>query len=75
MKFAVLALTITVMLGAVSFRSQARQNPPSNPQAPEITESAPIRAEVTRVNMLFSVTDKHGRFVTDLNKSRPGKRK
>lgn len=28
----------------------------------------PIRAEVTRVNMLFTVTDKKGRFVTDLKK-------
>jgi len=35
---------------------------------PGITASAPIRAEVTRVNMLFAVTDKHGRFVTDLKK-------
>jgi Ca-activated chloride channel homolog len=32
------------------------------------SESAPIRAEVTRVNMLFTVTDKRGRFVTDLKK-------
>ena len=32
------------------------------------SEGAPIRAEVTRVNMLFTVTDKKGRFVTDLNK-------
>jgi len=29
----------------------------------------PIRAEVTRVNMLFTVTDKKGRFVTDLTKN------
>jgi hypothetical protein len=28
----------------------------------------PIRTEVTRVNMLFTVTDKRGRFVTDLQK-------
>ncbi len=32
-------------------------------------EPAPIRAEVTRVNMLFTVTDKRGHFVTDLTKS------
>lgn len=37
-------------------------------QLPPPDESAPIRAEVTRVNMLFTVTDKHGRFVTDLTK-------
>ncbi len=68
MKSAVLALAVAAAFGALSFGYQARQNPPSRPQAPEITESAPIRAEVTRVNMLFTVTDKHGRFVTDLNK-------
>jgi Ca-activated chloride channel homolog len=33
------------------------------------SDSGPIRAEVTRVNMLFTVTDKHGRFVTELGKS------
>ncbi|MBV9157147.1 MAG: VWA domain-containing protein [Acidobacteriaceae bacterium] len=31
-------------------------------------DSTTIRTEVTRVNMLFTVTDKRGRFVTDLNK-------
>ena len=31
--------------------------------------STTIRAEVTRVNMLFTVTDRRGRFVTDLNKA------
>ena len=31
-------------------------------------EPGPIRAEVTRVNMLFTVTDKKGRFITDLAK-------
>jgi Ca-activated chloride channel homolog len=31
-------------------------------------DQSPIRAEVTRVNMLFTVTDKHGRFITDLTK-------
>jgi len=29
----------------------------------------PIRAQVTRVSMLFTVTDKRGHFVTDLNKN------
>jgi VWFA-related protein len=36
--------------------------------APGSSADNPIRAEVTRVNMLFTVTDKKGRFVTDLNK-------
>ena len=38
-------------------------------QTQSLDEPAPIRAEVTRVNMLFTVTDKHGRFVTDLRRS------
>jgi hypothetical protein len=32
------------------------------------SEQPPIRAEVTLVNMLFTVTDKRGRLITDLNK-------
>jgi Ca-activated chloride channel homolog len=55
-----------VLLGAFALNmGQSRQgNSPSGSG-----EDAPIRAEVTRVNMLFAVTDKHGRFVTDLNKN------
>jgi Ca-activated chloride channel homolog len=67
MKFlaAILALGTAsgfLFLGAV----QADQNPPA--KAPAQEEPAPIRAEVTRVNMLFTVTDKKGRFITDLTK-------
>jgi VWFA-related protein len=36
---------------------------------PQISSDTPIRSEVTRVNMLFTVTDKKGRFVTDLNQN------
>ncbi|MBV9308211.1 MAG: VWA domain-containing protein [Acidobacteriaceae bacterium] len=57
MKFVVPVLAICAVLGA--------QN---SPQSAGTGEPPPIRAEVTRVNMLFTVTDKHGRFVTDLNK-------
>lgn len=62
MKFRVVSLAAAVaVLGAVCFRTSAQE---------QVTpDSAPIRAEVTRVNMLFTVTDKHGRFVTDLGKS------
>lgn len=62
MKFAVPALAIGVALSAFSF-AVAQEGQGNLPDAP------PIRAEVTRVNMLFSVTDKHGRFVTDLTKN------
>ncbi len=37
-------------------------------QTPAESSDGIIRAEVTRVNMLFTVTDKKGRFVTDLNR-------
>jgi VWFA-related protein len=53
-----------VVLAAV----QGRQNPPAQTPAAQANEPAPIRAEVTRVNMLFTVTDKKGRFITDLTK-------
>jgi Ca-activated chloride channel family protein len=58
MKPVVAVLAVCLVLGA--------QNPPPSANT---GEPAPIRAEVTRVNMLFTVTDKHGRFVTDLNKN------
>ena len=57
--FAALATCVAVS-GVVLF---AQQNPPAEPPDGSI-----IRAEVTRVNMLFTVTDKKGRFVTDLNR-------
>ena len=62
MKVRVLSLfAAAAVLAALGFRISAQE---------EVTpDSAPIRAEVTRVNMLFTVTDKHGRFVTDLGKS------
>lgn len=44
---------------------------PKSPAAPALSaedEPARILVDVTRVNMLFTVTDKKGRFVTDLTK-------
>jgi VWFA-related protein len=61
MKFLVVSLAALAVCGVVGYSQ-------SGSQSPESAESAPIRAEVTRVNMLFTVTDKHGRFVTDLVK-------
>ncbi len=58
---ALLALAVVVSLSTV----QARQ---AQNGAPGSSADNPIRAEVTRVNMLFAVTDKKGRFVTDLKK-------
>src|SRR5579875_502268 len=63
MKVFAVSLAALAVCGAVSYSWSQSQQPP------EPSESAPIRAEVPRVNMLFTVTDKHGRFVTDLGKS------
>jgi VWFA-related protein len=48
----------------------AGQNPvPAPPSpAPQSDEPARITVDVTRVNLLFTVTDKKGRFITDLDK-------
>src|SRR5881227_248076 len=68
MKFVRVGLSAGVLLAVGTLSTLwARQNPPPAQQAG--SDGAPIRAEVTRVNMLFTVTDKHGRFVTDLNRN------
>src|SRR5262249_11755722 len=43
------------------------QSPPPLAELPTASDT-PITLEVTRVNLLFTVTDKKGRFMTDLNK-------
>ena len=53
------------VLGAALASGQPKTAPPPVEQA---GEPAHISVDVTRVNMLFTVTDKHGRFVTDLTK-------
>ena len=47
-----------------------RRNPPRRAAqtAAQADEPTRIKVDVTRVNMLFTVTDKKGRFVTDLGK-------
>jgi VWFA-related protein len=50
-------------LGAALLSGQQKTAPPPVQQA---DEPARISVDVTRVNMLFTVTDKKGRFVTDL---------
>lgn len=64
----VVYIAATALLLAGSF--MVAQNPPPPPpaqsQEPTEADSGTIRSEVTRVNMLFTVTDRKGRFVTDL---------
>lgn len=64
MKSVVLSFAALAGAAAACFALRAQQSEPA-----QGSESAPIVAEVTRVNMLFTVTDKKGRFVTDLGKS------
>lgn len=65
MKFVRVGLSAGILLAIGTLSTLfARQDAPPQQAG---SEGAPIRAEVTRVNMLFTVTDKHGRFVTDLN--------
>jgi VWFA-related protein len=61
-------ITVSAVLLAGAFL--VAQNPPPLPTPPQDASGDPgtIRSEVTRVNMLFTVTDKKGRFVTDLNR-------
>jgi len=56
------AFPVAALLCAVS--------PGQKPAAPAATPEQPsvIKVDVTRNNILFTVTDKKGRFVTDLNK-------
>ena len=58
------------MLG-VAWAGQQNPVPPakSPDQVEHADEPARIQVDVTRVNMLFTVMDKKGRFVTDLNKN------
>src|SRR5579863_6546999 len=56
---------------AVAAILAAQQNPPAPPpkqEAAQADDPERIRVEVTRVNLLFTVMDKKGRFVTNLGK-------
>ncbi|HEY2013392.1 MAG TPA: VWA domain-containing protein [Bryobacteraceae bacterium] len=48
---------------------QVPGQPPKPAAAEQADESTRITVDVTRVNLLFTVTDKKGRFVTDLTKA------
>jgi VWFA-related protein len=66
---AVLAAAMTTgLFYLLPSRLQAQQRS-ADARAQSGSPGAPITAQVTRVNMLFSVTDKKGRFVTDLNRN------
>jgi len=60
-------VALLAIAGGVSVCALAAHQTQSS--EPGSSADNPIRAEVTRVNMLFTVTDKKGRFVTDLTKN------
>ena len=49
-------------------RAEARRRSKADAGSQRATSRTRILVDVTRVNMLFTVTDKKGRFVTDLTK-------
>jgi len=55
-----------MVVGAVGLSAQGQQ--PTQKPAPAESSDTRIILEVNRVNMLFTVTDKKGRFITDLTK-------
>jgi Ca-activated chloride channel family protein len=73
--FCVGALLVPLCLAPVCLAPVllAQNNPPAVPKAspPDSESDNPTRItlDVTRVNILFTVTDKKGRFVTDLSKA------
>jgi Ca-activated chloride channel homolog len=75
--FLLSAVVIFACLLLVAARAQpaAPQSPnkptaaPADSQTPPSNDPSRIVYDVTRVNMLFTVQDKHGRFVTDLTRN------
>jgi VWFA-related protein len=54
-----------IVLGLLVFRAAAQD---AKPSAGEVEDKNRIVLDVTRVNLLFTVSDKKGRFVTDLGR-------
>jgi len=63
MKYPAIAVVILMFLAAAA----VAQAPPAR-TGNELTLDAPITLDVTRVNILYTVTDKKGRFVKNLTK-------
>jgi hypothetical protein len=55
---------LPLLIGALGL-SHAEQQPEQKPVSTESSDTR-IILDVNRVNMLFTVTDKKGRFITDL---------
>ena len=66
MKKLLLGMLVSVVVAVVAAPAPAQQLADQLPSEEELDEATRIRLDVTRVNILFTVTDKRGRFVTDL---------
>src|SRR5579872_7385912 len=66
MRALLIAVVVLIPLAAQAPPKQA--SPPSG-QSANAQQESPITLDVTRVNLLFTVSDKKGRFVTDLAKT------
>ena len=73
---AVWLVTVVCALGCAAFLGKAFQAPSVSQktdaaptQAESVKDASRIVLDVTRVNMLFTVTDKKGRFITDLTQN------
>jgi Ca-activated chloride channel family protein len=66
MKFSILAIVSILPLLAQKPPAPTGKQAPQ--QAIELDDQSPIRFDVTRVSLLFTVQDKKGRFITDLTK-------
>jgi Ca-activated chloride channel homolog len=71
MKLLVGAGLLVAGVGLWAQQKQQQPPPPPPPTAPAVQSDDPTRitVNVDRVNMLFTVTDRKGRFVTDLGKN------
>lgn len=58
---------VFVAAAVVAAPARAQQLAGQTPSEEELDEATRIRLDVTRVNILFTVSDKKGRFVTDLS--------
>jgi Ca-activated chloride channel family protein len=61
-------LLALAFLALIPMGAQTKPAAPKPAAAVEPDDQAPIRLEVTRVSLLFTVQDKKGRFLTDLGK-------
>ena len=57
-----------IFLGILVWALASAQQPVAEKPAPIDAPDTRIKVDVTRVNVLFTVTDKKGRFITDLGK-------